>query len=346
MPTVPDTSHLPWWLGPTKAPWEAMIEGIHAGALVRSNQIRTQQVMAETEQNLQRQETNTQLKLMDLHLESDRNDLAKQAFSVRQNADLTRAKGMTEIGEFLGNATKENKLTDPETQAGFWNLTSKYAPFIPETAVNSMWDNTFKAAMDRKDKAEGVSKESTALKQNSAYFQKLDKDVSDAIANEEEMADLGTAEEQTQAASLRETAVRNKELAFRIAGVIDPEAGVKLKTAIAPDGREFHYIEGRRGEIQKILPNVESKILNPLKLARYKSQMRMLEKMVDGYSPQILGPDKKPDAVKIEALATQHFNEAMVGEPVKPGAAAPAPTGTNAPTMRFDPATRKLVPLQ
>lgn len=151
MPSVPDTSSLPWWLGPTKAPWEAMLAGVQSGSQIRSNNLRAMQMAAEMEQNVRREETATKLKLIDLGLEGDRNEIALKTFQAKHDADKMRITAMSDIGDYLGEATKNDKLTDPETQAGFWRLTSKYAPFIPETAVNSMWDNTFKSAMDRKE---------------------------------------------------------------------------------------------------------------------------------------------------------------------------------------------------
>lgn len=360
MPSVPDTSHLPWWLGPTESPSDALLKGVQAGSAIASNMLRAKQIAIEAEGNFRREETATKLKLMDLSqqgerdknavalkmmdlsLEGERNTISQEAQNMKKQAEIGKGQGILKMGSYMGETISNGLLLDPEREAGLWRLAAEN-PLVPRQVVDSM-HGAFKEARDRKEKAEGISKESTALKQNSAYFQKLDLDVNNAIADEQQAYDLGDPEAVEKAKTARETAVRNKELAFRIAGVIDPEAGVKLKTATSPDGKTFNYIEGRRGEIQKILPHDESKILNPLKLARYRSQMKMLEKMVEEYSPSILGKDKKPSDEKIAELSNRYFDEALAGEPNKSGTAATA--GTGAPSLRYDPATKQLVPIR
>jgi len=134
-----------WWLKQDKPP--SAVPALALGAQLAQHKM-------DAARQAEQFKTSTAMKLLDLGLEKDRNDLAYKSFQVKQSSDILRAQGMTEIGDFLSKATYNNKLTDPETQGNFWKLTSKYAPFINEQTVNSMWDNTFKAAMDRKDRAD------------------------------------------------------------------------------------------------------------------------------------------------------------------------------------------------
>lgn len=139
-----------WWLRQEKP--NSSVPALALGAQIAQRKM-------DSARQAEQMKVQTSMRMMDLMLERDRNDLAMKSFQVKQTSDLLRAQGMTEIGDYLSKATYNDKLTDRETQAGFWKLTSKYAPFINEQAVNSMWDNTFKAATDRKVKADEHAEE-------------------------------------------------------------------------------------------------------------------------------------------------------------------------------------------
>lgn len=159
-----------WWLKtePPRDRLPAMALGARM-AEARADNIRQAEAL----------KTRTAMGMMNLMLEQERNGIALQTFRTKQEADILRAKGMADIGEFLGSATANDKLTDPETQAGFWRLTSKYAPYINEQTVNSMWDNTFKSAMDRRARAEGKG-DATVTERDMAQWKLLVKAESEA----------------------------------------------------------------------------------------------------------------------------------------------------------------------
>lgn len=117
--------------------------------------------------------TRTAMGMVNLMLERERNNIALQSFRAKQTTDLLRQRGMAEIGDYMANAVAREKLTDPETQAGFFRLTSKYAPFVPETVFNSMWDNTFKPAMDRDARAKGKAGDSTITERDFNQWRQL-----------------------------------------------------------------------------------------------------------------------------------------------------------------------------
>lgn len=173
MPSVPDTSHLPWWLGPTESPSDALVKGVQAGSAIVSNMLRGRQMAMEAESNMRREEIATnfkfmelaqqssrdsamlELKRMDIGLESERNDIAIRSQNLKQQAEIGRAKAMLDMGDYMGNAVQNDKLTDPETIAGWHRLTAKLAPFVPDTVANAWYDNTFKPAIERKNRADG-----------------------------------------------------------------------------------------------------------------------------------------------------------------------------------------------
>lgn len=155
MASVPDTANLPWWIGPRPAPWQAMLAGVQAGSAIRSNQLRTQQMMMEEAQSVRREETATRLKLMDLGMEGFRNELAAESFKVKQEADMLRVQGVSGLGGLVSKHIREGRLTDPEAQAEFHEFAAKYGAIIPEQTYNGIWDNNYKAAMDRDARAKG-----------------------------------------------------------------------------------------------------------------------------------------------------------------------------------------------
>lgn len=303
---------LPWYMGPTKAPWEAAIEGIHAGSQIRSNQIQTQRAIAESEQNLQRQETATQLKLIDLGLEGERNQLAKQAFMVRQDADLTRAKGMSEIGAYLGDATKNNKLTDPETQAGFWNLTSKYAPFVNEQTVNSMWDNTFKAAMDRKDRADTHGRVPASAQ--------IDQIASDLENQADELFSSGFEAESKK--------IADRAKGLRVANrLVPPNSGPPEVGQIdLPGGGKLDYYMAN-GKLNAIKPPKDN--MSDLHRMQYAAELKALNYKLEhaAFDPSEKLNKKEPDAAtynrlfkelsaKYESMAGSHAAPASTSDPL------------------------------
>lgn len=144
-----DVSDL-WWL--RQEPPKSSVPALALGAqIVQHNMDAARQA--------EQIKVQTSMRMMDMMLERDRNDIALKTFQNKQTSEILNAQGMAEIGDFLSKATYNDKLTDPKTQADFWKLTSRYAPFIPESAVNSMWENTFKAAMDRKVKSDELDRD-------------------------------------------------------------------------------------------------------------------------------------------------------------------------------------------
>ncbi len=79
--------------------------------------------------------------------------LAAQQMQNKMDVELGRSKALTEIGAFMGNAYKNNLLTDPATQSAFWALTGKHAGFLDNATVEGLWKNNFEAAMTRADRA-------------------------------------------------------------------------------------------------------------------------------------------------------------------------------------------------
>lgn len=94
-----------------------------------------------------------ELKLLEIVGDNKKTDLAIEQWKAKQSTELMKQEGLAQLNSFVSTATAEDKLADSKTQSQFWALTSRWAPFLPDGMVNGIWDNTFKAAIDRKDKA-------------------------------------------------------------------------------------------------------------------------------------------------------------------------------------------------
>jgi len=309
-----------WWLRQEKP--ESAVPALALGAQLAQHRM-------DAQRQAEQIKVSTAMKMMDLMMEQQRNDLSLKTFKVKQDADLLRAKGMTEIGDYLSQATATGMLTDPDTQAGFWSLTSKYAPYINEQTVNSMWDNTFKAAMDRDDRAKGLSG-----RDQPADIQKFNME-------EKMLAELEAEQDPD-----KKKVIQNKLDRFRrYTGVVAPGQEVEFHTIKMPDGTEQTYYPGRRGEPIFVKTYDATKITDKLKLARFQSAIRSYDKLWETYDPSILSADGKTrDPQKLIELKEKAYQEALPkspnaidATPVKPGGAA---------QFRFDPATKKLVPVK
>lgn len=239
-----------WWLKQDKP--ESAVPALALGARIAEHKMDS---MRQAEQF----KTSTAMKLMDLGLEKDRNDLAYRSFQTKQTTDILRAQGMTEIGDFLSKATYNNKLTDPETQGNFWKLTSKYAPFIPEATVNSMWDNTFKAAMDRKAKAEGGANATITERDMESWRQ------------------LRFIEQNAPTEEDRINATTERTMFERMKGINNPpEIPVTFGKAIGPDGKEHIYSMDYKGNVRFDKPPKEG--MPQQERIEYTTELRALEK--------------------------------------------------------------------
>ena len=94
-----------------------------------------------------------EMKMLDLAADNRKTDLAIEQWRAKQTTELMKQQGFAELSSFVSSATAADKLADPKTQSEFWKLTGRWAPFMPDGLVNSIWDNTFKAAQDRTDRA-------------------------------------------------------------------------------------------------------------------------------------------------------------------------------------------------
>lgn len=272
-------------------------------------------------------QNNTQNRIRQYEAENDRIRMlaVMDTQLAKQTTDTMRGQGMSELSSLMALAVKDGKLTDPTTQAEFWNLTARYAPFIKEAEVNMMWDNTFKAAMDRKDRAEG--KGDTPASVDEFNFRETlrgkYRDETDPILKAERLDDLRR---------------------FEMKAGFTKGDPLEIEEVIGPSGEVHQVLRSPNGKAQLLKPVDESKI-SPLDLATYKAELKALQDAWTNMDDIIL-TDKKPDAEKYRRLRDELYTRFSKA---KPGTPAPAPAGspaTSAPAFRFDPATRQLVPIR
>lgn len=243
----------------------------------------------------------------------------------KQTTDTMRGQGMAELSSHMALAVKNGTLTDPETQAEFWNLTSKYAPFIKESEVNMMWDNTFKAAMDRKAKASGTVDAPASVDEFNFRETLRDKyrDESDPVLKAERLDDLRR---------------------FEMKAGFTKGDPLSIEEVFGPSGEVHQVLRSPNGKAQLLKPVDESKI-SPLDLATYRAELKALQDAWTNMDDIIL-TDKKPDSEKYRRLRDDLYNRFSKSKASSTASPAASPSATAAPAFRFDPATRQLVPIR
>ena len=281
-----------WWLktAPPRDRSPAMALGARI-AEARADNIRQEEAL----------KTRTAMGMMNLMLEKERNGIALQTFRTKQEGDLLRSRAMSDIGDYLGEATKNDKLTDPETQAGFWRLTSKYAPFIPETAVNSMWDNTFKSAMDRKAKADGHDESSPASVEEFNFREvlreKYNKETNPTIKSER-LDDLRR---------------------FEVKAGFTKGDPLSIEEVIGTDGKSHQILRSPNGQT-RLLPSIDESKISQIDLVTYRSELKSLQDAWTNMDDIVL-TDGKPDPAKYRKLRDDLYSRFS-----KPKAAGAAPS--------------------
>lgn len=233
--------------------------------------------------------TRTAMGMVNLMLERERNDIALQSFRAKQTTDLLRQRGMAEIGDYMANAVANEKLTDPETQAGFFRLTAKYAPFVPETVFNSMWDNSFKPAMDRKARAEGKTVDAPASIDEFNFREQLREKYSnekDPVLKEQRLDDLKRFE-------LKAGFTKGDPLA--------------IEEVVGSDGTVHEFVRSP-GQRPTLLKPIDDSKLTPLERMAAQAEFKALQQEWMDFSPRMKGPDGKMDPEKYKAFREEIFN--------------------------------------
>jgi hypothetical protein len=306
-----------WWLRTDNPGRGAQVaHGLQAGAQLAQNReaMRSREATTDAALRVRQYEAETDrikmLSVMDTQL-------------ARQTTDTMRGQGMAELSSHMALAVKNGTLTDPETQAEFWNLTSRYAPFIKESEVNMMWDNTFKAAMDRKAKASGTVDAPASVDEFNFRKTLRDKyrDESDPVLKAERLDDLRR---------------------FEMKAGFTKGDPLSIEEVVGPSGEVHQVLRSPNGKAQLLKPVDESKI-SPLDLATYKAELKALQDAWTNMDDIIL-TDKKPDAEKYRRLRDELYSRFSKSKSGTPTPATSPPT--TAPAFRFDPATRQLVPIR
>lgn len=139
------------WLDPQLNEWWLSRESPNDAAAAAG--FRTGVAIAKDRRDQERDRQAMELKMLDMAADNRRTDLAVEQWRSKQTTELMKQQGLAELSSFVSSATAADKLSDPKTQADFWKLTGRWAPFMPDGMVNAIWDNTFKAAQDRTDRA-------------------------------------------------------------------------------------------------------------------------------------------------------------------------------------------------
>lgn len=269
-----------WWL--KTPPPRDRAPAMAAGAQIVARR-------AEEMRQAEQFKTSAAMRMMDMMLERERNDIALQTFKTKQATDLMRAKGMAEIGDYMANAVAREKLTDPETQAGFFRLTSKYAPFVPETVFNSMWDNSFKPAMDRKARAEGKTVDAPASIDEFNFREQLREKYSnekDPVLKEQRLDDLKRFE-------LKAGFTKGDPLA--------------IEEVVGSDGTVHEFVRSP-GQRPTLLKPIDDSKLTPLERMAAQAEFKALQQEWMDFSPRMKGTDGKMDPEKYKAFREEIFN--------------------------------------
>jgi predicted CopG family antitoxin len=318
---------LPPWLIPKTAPWEALVAGVQAGVAIKANMLRAQQIAAEAAASIQREQTNAQLRLMDMALEKDRNDIATRSFNLKAETDKAKAEGMLAIGQYVYEGIKNGKLLDPEYQAGYWNLVAIH-PQVEQPVVNSIWDNTFKPAMDRKARADELEKgKSTAFIANAEYVRQAEADFLKAAAENK-----SDEEVESKLRHLRRVEVM---------GRIMPEGEPIANEVPDSSGRLYTIFKLPNGRFQ-IYPQPDPSKIEPIDKDRYNKEMSAIQRRWEDpldrtFRKPIALPDGTTRWVRDEALRKAAEDEAYnKARKMKPATGATSDNLKPTPGLKAD----------
>lgn len=348
MPSVPDTANLPPWLIPKREPWEALVAGVQAGSAIASNRLRAQQMIMESEQNYRREETATKLKMLDLGLEADRNDIALKTLEFKREADNFKSVGMLAVGGYVGNAVKNQKLLDPETQAGYWDTAGKYN--VPHEVSNSIWDNTFGNAMRLDAQAKRITSgaDTSAKLEQQGVIDKMEQEIA---SFEEESNALGwTPESKAELASKKLRLDR-----FRMStGFVTPDESRQMRLAEFRADVSAEEAEKRRAQ-EKEMAGARTTSSKELQDQRFKRQAALIktraENTVINSKYNFKRLEATGDQAKIDKINAEQEKEVNAlwdkynaTFDKDEGAASPAPTAAPSSTVpnrrfRYNPAT-------
>lgn len=331
-----------WWLkqdDPTAATTAAFGQGM---ALARQRM--------ENQQQAKREETMMKFKMLDFMLEGERNNIAFQTFKNKQDQELQKSKSMAEIGEYLSTAIKNNRLLDPETQAGFYNLTSKHAPFIDHNTVNSIWDNTFGNAIRRDDEAKKIR----AGGPNAAAFIQYDERVAQKEAELKAMSDPASPTYNPDLIAEKQREIER----FRVgSGLVTAEESRAMRVAEyragaaeerAKERMEFEReMAGVRAGTAKEMQNIREQ--DKISLLKLKTDVAAIQ---DKYGiPIISATGNKERQDKLIADQNRELDEVFNrhiasfdtrGKTNAPAAAPAATTPATEPVLEFDPNTYQI----
>jgi len=243
---------------------------------------------AEMEQGVRREETATKLKLMDLGLEKDRNDIALGAQKMKHDADTMRVRGVSRIASYVGDATANKKLLDSETQAGYWRMMAEEAPFVDRETGNSIWDNTFGKAMDWEARASGRGADSPA---NIQEFNK-DLELQNQIESESDPVKKKKLEETLDLYRQYTGSTKRQSGA--------PVLGEDFGTTTDEKGNHFTWFrKGKSGDVSyRAIPSG----LNNLQSMQYNTRARLISKQLadDSFSDSDKLDAKEPASITAE----------------------------------------------
>jgi hypothetical protein len=274
---MPIDTTLPWWLGPRKEPWEALLSGVQAGTAIRSNNLRAQQMIMESEQNVRREEVATAIKMMDMGFEKDRNDLALRSFQAKQEADKMKVEAMLEMGTTIGTDIKEGKTADKSAQANFWNKAAQWMPFVGYEAVNSMFDNTYGAATKAEQRARGIDGDAKhAPGENLSILKGIDLE----IAKLENEASNPVSEEHAADAKARLNKAKEYRDVFTSMAGVAKQGQPQIEVFTGPGGESFKafvtYDRGGRKQYKRI-PEVDASKLSQVESVLLKKEAQAID---------------------------------------------------------------------
>jgi len=194
------------------------------------------------------------------YLHQLRGQQIEQAMELQRNkaiGDTLRAEGMTALTSHISEVARTGSWDDPEAEAKFWDIASKYPQSIEKNDLDAIYRNTFLEAKRRKDEADRIKLPTAAIQNVERLQDYLGKASEAAAIGDDERADYWS-----RMANQFATATH----------LTDPNLPLTVET-VDVDGQPHYFYRDARGGAHLIKMPDEGK-MSALDLAQFKDELK------------------------------------------------------------------------
>lgn len=190
----------------------------------------------------------------------------------KQNSEVAKQNGMAEIGTLLSKIAVSGDWTNPEHEKSFWGIAAKYPQAMDDATVTGIYNNSFKAARERKEKADlltapisevEIDGEKFFRQPGTGSYTRVHPSGRDGgnppavIATDKAAAELESQADQLLESNPTESAnLRARAEGIRNAARLTPaqQGAPDIGETQTPDGRSLIYYRDNRGNLKFIPP--------------------------------------------------------------------------------------------